>query len=180
MRAIFYIFILIGMKSFGQCPNPITYSLNVTPESCTNCCDGSIQIVGLNGGCPPYTMNLIPAGTFSSMVVSGLCAGNYTVVVTDNGCCPPNSQTCSIGSPTEVKEQLLNSSITLKPNPNNGHFILKGQREDIVFIRNGLGQNIQAIELNSYNNFTSEITIVQSGVYFVIGRCFIKKVVVLR
>ncbi len=53
--------------------------------SCSSACDGSITVIA-SGGNPPYTYSWAPAGGNTAQI-SGLCAGNYTVTVTDgNGC----------------------------------------------------------------------------------------------
>ena len=65
-------------------------ALTVTPSvisqvTCNGDCNGSAQVV-IGGGTAPYTILWNP-GAMNTPVINGLCAGNYTVNVTDaNGC----------------------------------------------------------------------------------------------
>lgn len=66
-------------------PDSITANLGVTSSTCNNSCDGSAT-VNPTGGKAPYTYIWLPGNTTGSSV-SGLCAGNYSVQITDaNGC----------------------------------------------------------------------------------------------
>lgn len=69
-----------GVNQIGIVPT-------VTPEVCTNGA-GSISLA-LNGGTPPYTYSWSGPGGYTStnQDITGLSAGNYTVVVTDTTSC---------------------------------------------------------------------------------------------
>ena len=59
---------------------------------CNNNCNGSIQEV-VSGGSPVYTYSWTP-GIISGVGGSNLCAGNYSVIITDaNGCAVTQSST---------------------------------------------------------------------------------------
>ncbi|MCW3083283.1 MAG: hypothetical protein JWP12_649 [Bacteroidetes bacterium] len=61
-------------------PNPV-----VVNESCGGSCNGSITL-NTTGGTPGYSYAWSPGGA-TTPTISGLCAGSYTVIVTDtNGC----------------------------------------------------------------------------------------------
>lgn len=65
---------------------PTSMSVNLTPTSpsCFGSCNGSITST-VSGGTPTYTYNWSTGSTATS--VNGLCAGNYSLTVTDaNGC----------------------------------------------------------------------------------------------
>ncbi len=64
-----------------------TISLNTskTDLSCWNVCNGSAS-VNPSGGSGPYTYLWQP-GNLTGQTVTNLCAGNYTVTVTDAGGC---------------------------------------------------------------------------------------------
>lgn len=67
-------------------PTPIVISIDTLLHvSCTGFCDGQIQ-VSVSGGTAPYLYNWNPLG-LTNPIVAGLCAGTYTVRITDaNGC----------------------------------------------------------------------------------------------
>ncbi|MBL7962719.1 MAG: gliding motility-associated C-terminal domain-containing protein [Flavobacteriales bacterium] len=69
-------------------PSGIQSTPIVTPASCADLCDGTI-VLTTSGGVPPYDFNWVPApatgqGTGS---VGGLCAGTYSVTITDQAAC---------------------------------------------------------------------------------------------
>ncbi len=59
-------------------------SFNVTDESCTGTCDGSITATA-GGGNAPYTYSW--SNGMSGATITGLCSGTYTLTVTDNSGC---------------------------------------------------------------------------------------------
>ncbi len=95
-----------------QSPPPIDISIAVTAEDCSGPCTGSATAT-LTGGTGPYTIDWQPAppigqGTTS---VSGLCAGNYSIEVTDaNGCV--QSLAFTIDPFTGITANLASSSAT--------------------------------------------------------------------
>lgn len=81
--------------------------------SCNGACDGSITIEVL-GGDPGYTINWIELGIIDQTTVTGLCAGTYTVEVTDAiGC--TQQETYTISEP-----EILTISLTESFNCNTG------------------------------------------------------------
>jgi gliding motility-associated-like protein len=66
-------------------PLPIVSTLTVSNPKCNSVCDGSIttSVSGGNGG---FQYNWFPSGGTSANP-SGLCAGNYTVTITDDSLC---------------------------------------------------------------------------------------------
>lgn len=87
-------------------PTPIAMGLPIVSQpKCNNNCNGSISLVP-SGGTIPYTYTWNPSG--STNPLTNLCAGNYSVVVTDaNGCTTTSSYT--LINPTAI---LFNASIT--------------------------------------------------------------------
>lgn len=70
-------------------PSPVTANASVISHvSCNAACDGSAQVIA-GGGTIPYTINWLPGGQ-NGTVASGLCAGAYTVTVTDDNGCTAN------------------------------------------------------------------------------------------
>lgn len=65
-------------------PTPLVATVSATPASCGGVCDGSAT-VSISGGTAPYS--ILWANGQTTATVNGLCAGPYSVTVTDaNGC----------------------------------------------------------------------------------------------
>ncbi|MBO4645982.1 MAG: gliding motility-associated C-terminal domain-containing protein [Bacteroidales bacterium] len=79
-----------GVDSFLiQQPNPIVLSLaSMESVNCDQLCNGSLSITA-SGGTAPYSYQWLHGDNGSS--VSGLCAGFYTVEVTDSHQCPASA-----------------------------------------------------------------------------------------
>lgn len=73
--------------------------ISVTPATCADTCNGTALAAGL-GGVPPYTFNWSSGS--STAGVSGLCAGSYTVTVTDLMGCSA-SETAVITEPPALQ-----------------------------------------------------------------------------
>ena len=66
-------------------PLQISITTTVSNPKCNAACNGSVTTT-VNGGNPSYTYNWIPSGGSVSNP-TGLCAGIYTVIVTDDSLC---------------------------------------------------------------------------------------------
>lgn len=60
----------------------LTATVSATNASCNGSCNGTAQLTNPSGGTAPYTYKWTPSGATTSSV-AGLCAGNYTVTLTD-------------------------------------------------------------------------------------------------
>jgi len=79
-----------------------SYTVTAAPinETCFNNCDGEISVATSGPGVAPYTYD-IGSGPQASSTFTGLCAGNYTIIVTDAlGCISSVSST--VGGPTPL------------------------------------------------------------------------------
>jgi gliding motility-associated-like protein len=85
----------LGCRSFENVtvniPNPIVPSANATPNTCGGNCSGTIT-ASATGGATPFTYqwldnlgNIIPGAT--NATITGRCAGNYSVRITDQQGC---------------------------------------------------------------------------------------------
>ncbi|MFM1876575.1 MAG: hypothetical protein RL266_2312 [Bacteroidota bacterium] len=81
-------------------PDPISISIPFTIDAtCPGVCDAEATIVA-SGGTLPYTFSWSPSGGNAS-TATGLCAGTYTVTVTDaNGC--QETQTVVVDEPAAI------------------------------------------------------------------------------
>lgn len=77
----------------------------ISNPTCAGDCDGSATVVGV-GGTPGYTYLWDDPGTQTTSTATGLCAGTYTVLVTDaNGC--TYTHTVTITDPPPVTFTLV-------------------------------------------------------------------------
>jgi large repetitive protein len=69
-------------------PNSVVANINnITNETCANQCDGTATVAGSNG-LPPYTYTWDSfAANQTTATATGLCAGNYSVTISDNAGC---------------------------------------------------------------------------------------------
>ncbi len=174
LSLLIVIVLAIKFDCIGQCSTPVTISLNITPESCLACCDGNIQVIP-SGGCLPYSFTITP-----NTSPNNFCSGNYTVTVQDAGCCPVVSQTTSVGTPTGIYDNINVNKISVGPNPSNEHFLIKASSHETLRVINYLGREIVIIELNEKNNYTYDLLLKDSGVYFVCSSFGYYKLVVLE
>ena len=77
-------------------PTALVLTPSVTSATCFGSCDGAAGVTA-SGGTPAYTFSWAPMGQ-TTAIINGLCAGTYTVIVTDaNGCTAIQSMT--VGQP---------------------------------------------------------------------------------
>ncbi len=82
-----------ALATVGNSGGP-TVTINTTDASCNGTCDGAATATA-TGGTPPYTYLWSPGGQTTASI-SNVCAGSYTVTVTDaNGCVVNASATIS-------------------------------------------------------------------------------------
>lgn len=99
---------LIGVSN----PTGPTVSTSLTNATCNGVCDGTATAT-VTSGTPNYTFLWTPGGQTTNSV-AGLCAGNYTVQVTDgNGC-------VTVESITIGENNALNASLTTTDATCNG------------------------------------------------------------
>lgn len=91
---------------------PITPNLTFTDNSCFGQCDGTAQVAP-TGGTGPITVTWTPApgGGQGTNNATGLCAGNYTVLLVDvNGCDTTLAFTIDQPSPIQPNPTVTNAS----------------------------------------------------------------------
>ncbi len=110
--------------TIGSCTSP-TISLNTqTNASCNSVCDGAIDI-NVTGGSTPYSYSWSNSATTQD--VSGLCAGAYTVTVTENGGCTETASytiteptAIDLSSTSSTNESCSGNDGTATVNPSGG------------------------------------------------------------
>ena len=81
----------------------ITVSIDATPITCSNKCDGSIRL-HISGGSPPYSITWADGNTDSNR--TDLCSGTYHFTVTDNNTCS-QIDSVSLNNPTLLKDTIF-------------------------------------------------------------------------
>ncbi|MBI3519156.1 MAG: T9SS type A sorting domain-containing protein [Bacteroidetes bacterium] len=88
-------------------PTLLTAIISQTNTTCNGVCDGAATVTS-SGGSAPYMFNWSNGGT--AFTENGLCAGSYTVDVTDdNGC--NLTQTITITEPSAISVSALSGNI---------------------------------------------------------------------
>lgn len=97
-------------------PQPIVLNINSTDMSCNGVCDGASG-VDVSGGTTPYTYiwSSIPGGQVTSGQgtdsIFDLCAGDYTVTVTDSNGCSSNTS-ATVNEPNPIVPNLTTSDLS--------------------------------------------------------------------
>ena len=95
--------------SINTTGGPVSEIVNAVPTSCANSCDGSVTVTPI-GGSTPYTYLWQHNGATTNSL-TGLCQGNYSLLVADaNGC--SRTVQVEITSPNvlEVNEQIVSNT----------------------------------------------------------------------
>lgn len=133
-----------------------------TPSTCFEPGTGSINLTA-SGGRVPYTVSWTGPGGYTSTATSptGLKAGNYRAVVTDQDGCAYNTPNIAVGGPTEALSVTPSVTTILCPNGKTGAISLAP--------KGGTGPNY-TYAWTGPNNFTSmnqNITDLAAGTYTV-------------
>ena len=90
--------------------NP-TISSSVTNVTCFGLCNGAMTVTA-NGGNAPYMYSLVQGGPIcAATTCTSLCAGAYTMIVTDANGCSTNAN-ISINQPTQLVATISNTNAT--------------------------------------------------------------------
>jgi hypothetical protein len=87
-------------------PPPVVLSVTTTPASCFGTCDGT-ACVNISGGTGPFYYLWMPGGS-TTACLTNICAGTYTVCVTDNNGCT----VCTTATVTQPTALSLTSTTT--------------------------------------------------------------------
>jgi hypothetical protein len=123
-------------------PDSIKVDFVVEAEQCATCDDGLIVSV-VSGGTPPYSYLWSDPLAQTTVIASGLDAGNYTLQVQDaNGC--TFNQLNTVNVPIGLEDLHRLEAYVVYPNPTSGKFMID-IREDLMHptyikVSNGLGQ----------------------------------------
>lgn len=128
------------------------YSLSNTIVNATAFgeCDGTISLSNIAGNTAPYTFTWSTAPVQSSTTASQLCAGTYTVTISDQYNCTTTA-TFAVTEPLETGVSVVNelSAVNLWPNPHKQALQLNNVPQGTYSLRvsNTIGQ--QVLSLNN-------------------------------
>ena len=136
------------------CPAAVSFSATGQSASAQAACDGKIVVSNIANGCSPYTCSVMPAGGVvsagSGFTITGLCAGVYSVYVSDANCCGTAVSQCTVSASQAVaiaSHKATDPVLLLRPNPSQGKFSLSvpdGEALNASGLRlmNSLGQEV--------------------------------------
>jgi N-acetylneuraminic acid mutarotase len=136
------------------CQAPVSFSVTGQSTTSQQSCDGKIVVSNITNGCSPYACSVVPAGGLISsgpgFTISGLCAGAYSVYVTDANCCGTAISVCTVTASPAVAinaNAVPDPILVVKPNPSQGKFSLSAGNGSVlsasaVRLTNSLGQEI--------------------------------------
>lgn len=91
-------------------PAAITSNFTVTDANCNGDCNGQIQS-NVNGGTLPYTLQWNDPASTTTATVSNLCAGTYTLSVTDGAGCTA-SLTATVNEPAALQSGIASTDVS--------------------------------------------------------------------
>jgi hypothetical protein len=169
LKVLVVILLLFPLKFYGQC---FSFTLTVVPPTCLGCCDGSVTVNNLTGGCPPYMYTWSPG--FSGPYIPEICFDTtFTLTIIDFGsCCPDTTIECRINSTTGTNNNLTSNatSFSFFPNPFNDYATFEihnriSNAEYSVDIYNMLGNCVKSIQNITENSLMISSKELRSGIY---------------
>jgi hypothetical protein len=153
--------------SIGE-PDSIFTNPNLSNASCPTCCDGSISLA-VTGGIGPYNYSWSP-GNYTVSNPVGLCAGSYTVCITDLANCV-QCDTITVIAPNGVGNLFDAHEVRIFPNPASEVVYISINELDFgleykVEIRTVIGQQILA-ERSVKKDITLDISSIPQGTYLI-------------
>ncbi len=102
--------------------------------------------------------------------------GNYAAIITEGNC--TDTTGCTAVSTIGVTELDLVENISVFPNPNKGVFTVQSSLSQTVILTDALGHMVQTIALTSGQAHQVELKDLNAGVYFMVSRTKVVRVVV--
>jgi uncharacterized repeat protein (TIGR03803 family) len=97
-------------------------------------------------------------------------SGNYAVIVTANFCSDTSVCNAITISTTGITNNAQVAGLSVFPNPNTGDFTISLNKEETFNLVNNLGQTVKTIQLNQSNNNSANVSGVEPGFYFLVGK----------
>lgn len=102
--------------------------------------------------------------------------GSYAALVTVGNCTKMTN--CITVATIGLEENDLIENISVSPNPNNGTFTVQSSASQTVRLTDALGNTVQEMEIAAGQPLTVELENAQSGIYFLISRTKVVRLMV--
>ena len=107
-KLLFFLLAFVPLSMYSQCPDGVSAAISAhTDELCNGSCTGTATAAG-SGGTSPYTYSWSPGGSTKASVTN-LCAGTYTVTVTDKKGCT-STASVTVTQPTPILISIVNTN----------------------------------------------------------------------
>lgn len=147
-------------------PDSILINATVFGTRCVGCSNGEIALT-FTGGTPPYNVTWQPViGSITNDTITGLPAGTYTIIISDNNNCSASKTLIVLDDPLNTPSIKALSSADIFPNP--AHFVLNiilNERAEIILI-DMCGRKLFSKELVRGESIL-DVSSFNQGVYFV-------------
>ena len=145
-------------------PAQINANVVSTATTCADLCNGT-AVASPSDGTPPYTYAWSTGAT--DTIVSGLCAGTYTVIVTDSLGCSSSNPFVILSAPSVVANEtitmascgLCNGQITLAPSGGSAPFTYLWGNGDTVNTISNLCAGLYSVAITDSVGCVSNISI---------------------
>lgn len=147
----------------GQ-PDSISYGLFQTPDN-GSCSGEAVALV--SGGIPPYSFVWTP-GNMVDNPISGLCAGQYNISITDANNCTISTDFTMLGT-TGISDNMFDH-VKIYPNPTNGILSveLPHSNTNQLIIESIEGKVIKDMPTDNASKIDIDMSFFPSGTYFLI------------
>lgn len=151
------------------------YSLlnTITDATAFGECDGTISLTNVTGNTAPYTYAWSTTPVQSSATASQLCAGIYSVTISDQNNCTTTA-TFAVTEPQETGIKVVGelSAVSIWPNPHKEALQLNNVPQGIytLTVNNTIGQqvlNLSNTQPDATGNIKLDMEALAKGIYFI-------------
>jgi len=148
--------------------NGFNVSTNETDATCNNCCDGTGSTI-VSNGYPPYIYSWSCTSQTASSV-TGLCAGNCSVQITDSlGCTVLTNLVVS--EPVSIQKYNIEKIIQIFPNPFTTSSTVKINtmvETGWLIIYNAQGQKVKEVAFSQVKEIILNRESLLNGLYIIV------------
>ncbi|MEO6902618.1 MAG: T9SS type A sorting domain-containing protein [Bacteroidia bacterium] len=109
----------------------------------------------------------LPISGATAQTYRAVKSGSYAIIVVDANC--KDTSLCTSIVLLGIAKQTVSDQLKVYPNPSRGTFTIYTTLPGRYSIVNELGQTVQSFQLNSTNSYSTIISELSNGTYYVIG-----------